>query len=292
MTLRIECVVDAGCTLGESPVWDDRARQLWWVDIKRPALHRLDPSTGESRTWPLPRRTGALALRDPGGLVLAMKGGFATFDPETGVVGPLQDPEPELPGNRLNDGACDLAGRFWAGTMDDAETRPSGHLYRLDSDFRITRFEAGFVVTNGPAFSADGRTLYFADSPGRRIWAYDVDVGAGVPTARRLFAELGPADGHPDGMCVDADDHLWSAHWGAVRLSRYRPDGTVERAIELPAPLVTKPCFGGPALDDLYVTTARIGLGAAALAEAPQSGGLFRIRGLGISGLPTARFAG
>jgi sugar lactone lactonase YvrE len=291
MTPHIECVVDAACILGEGPVWDDRARQLWWVDIKAPALHRLDPGGGV-RTWPMPRRTGSLALREAGGLVLAMKGGFATFDPETGALGQRHDPEPDLAGNRLNDGACDAAGRFWAGSMDDAEARPSGHLYRLDPDFRITRFAAGFVVTNGPAFSADGRTLYFADSPARRIWAYDVDVAAGVPTARRLFAELDPGDGHPDGMCVDAEDHLWSAHWGAGRISRYRPDGSVDRTIDLPAPLATKPCFGGPALDELYVTSARVGLDEAQLAAAPLSGGLFRVTGLGVTGLPVRRFAG
>ena len=292
MSVRIECVADLGCILGEGPVWDGRQGRLWWVDIKGPAVCRYDPQTGRIESWPAPEPVGALALRQAGGLLLSLKSGFAFLDPDTGEVTHLLDPEPGLPGNRLNDGACDPSGRFWAGSMDDAEQSPTGHLYRLDPDLSLKRFDASFVVTNGPAFAPDGSVLYFADSPERTIWAYAFDLARGEPGPRRLFAQLGEADGHPDGMCVDADGCLWSAHWDGGRLSRYTPDGSVERTVLMPVPRVTKPCFGGAGLDELYVTSARIGLDGTELARAPLSGGVFRITGLGVKGAPSPRFAG
>jgi sugar lactone lactonase YvrE len=292
MSVRVECVADLGCRLGEGPVWDEREGRLWWVDIKAPAVHRYDPSSGRVDSWAAPEPVSALALREAGGLLLSLKSGFAFLDPDAGEVSHLLDPEPGLPGNRLNDGACDPRGRFWAGSMDDAEQQPTGHLYRLDPDLRLTRFDASFVVTNGPAFAPDGTILYFADSPQRTIWAYPYDPERGLPGPRRLFAQLGEADGHPDGMCVDAEGCLWSAHWDGGRLTRYTPDGSVERTVLLPVPRVTKPCFGGRGLDEIYVTSARIGLDAAGLARAPLSGGLFRITGLGVRGAPAPRFAG
>lgn len=290
MSIRIECVADVGCLLGEAPLWDEREARLWFVDIKAPAVHRFDPATGGLDSWSTPEPVSALALRETGGLLLSLKSGFAFLDPQSGGLTCLLDPEPGLPGNRLNDGACDGAGRFWAGSMDDAEVAPTGHLYRLDPDLGLARFEAGFVVTNGPAFGEG--MLYFADSPRRTIWAHDYDLDRGLPGPPRLFAQLGEADGHPDGMCVDADHCLWGAHWDAGRLTRYSPDGSVLETLALPAPRVTKPCFGGPELDELYVTSARVGLDAAALAADQLSGGLFRITGLGVRGKPAPRFAG
>lgn len=289
--LHIACVAPLNCTLGEGPVWDE-AGYLWFVDIKAPAIHRYRPEGGEVRTWPMPEAVGALALRERGGLLLALQSGFAFFDPDTGALEPLFDPEPEAAQNRLNDGKCDALGRFWAGSMHDPEQDPSGHLYRLDPDLEVERFSMGFVVTNGPAFSGDGKTFYFTDSAARRIWAFDLDMKKGRLGERRLFAELEPDDGHPDGQTVDAEDHLWGAHWNGGKLTRYRPDGSVERTIGLPVPLVTSCCFGGADLGTLYVTTARVGLKERALEEAPLSGGLFAITGLGVKGRPSPKFAG
>jgi sugar lactone lactonase YvrE len=291
VAVEIACVAPLGCILGEGPVWDE-AGFLWWVDIKAPALHRYRPEGGETRSWSLPEPVGALALRRRGGLILALQSGFAFFDPDSGELQRLFDPEPGSPQNRLNDGKCDARGRFWAGTMHDPEQDPTGHLYRLDPDLDYERFEMGFVVTNGPAWSGDGRTFYFTDSAARRIFAFDFDMDEGRPGARRLFAQLTPEEGHPDGQCVDAEDGLWTACWNGGRVQRRRPDGTVEREAILPAPLVTSCCFGGESLDILYVTTARVGLKPAALEAAPLAGGLFAIRGLGVRGRPMARFAG
>jgi sugar lactone lactonase YvrE len=240
----------------------------------------------------LPQTIGSLALRKQGGLLLALKSGFAFFDPSTRQLQPLINPEPDRPDNRLNDGKCDPLGRFWAGSMHDPEQRPTGHLYRLDADLKVEGFEMDFIVTNGPCWSGDGSTFYFADSANRRIYAFAFDLQAGRPGARRLFAELSEDAGHPDGMCVDAQDHVWSAHWDGGRLTRYRPDGAVAMVVQIPAPRVTSCCFGGPDLDILYVTTARIGLTPAQLEAAPDCGRVFEVSGLGVTGRPAVRFAG
>jgi sugar lactone lactonase YvrE len=291
LPVEIACVAPLACVLGEGPVWDETGF-LWWVDIKAPTLHRYRAEGGEVRSWTLPEPVGSLALRRQGGLILALQSGFAFFDPETGELEKLFDPEPDLPQNRLNDGKCDALGRFWAGTMHDPEQDPTGNLYRLDPDLGCERFDMGFVVTNGPSWSGDGRTFYFTDSANRRIWAFGFDMKAGRLEEGRVFAEFAPEEGHPDGQCVDAEDGLWTAHWNGARLTRRGPDGTVDREARLPAPLVTSCCFGGEGLDTLYVTTARVGLKPSALENAPLSGGLFAIRGLGVCGRPMARFAG
>jgi sugar lactone lactonase YvrE len=292
MAINIRCLDPDPCLLGEGPVWDEVLGDLYWVDIKTPAIRRYRPATGEAWLWPVPETIGSLVLRGRGGLLLALKSGFAFFDPSTQKIEPLFDPEPDRPENRLNDGKCDPLGRFWVGSMHDPEQKPTGHLYRLGPDLAVEGFEMGFVVTNGPCWSGDGDVFYFADSGNRRIHAFDFDLTAGRPGARRLFAQVAPDAGHPDGMCVDAEDHVWSAHWDGGRLTRYRPDGVVAGVIQIPAARVTSCCFGGPGLDILYVTTARIGLTPAELAAAPDSGRVFEVTGLGIKGRPAARFAG
>jgi sugar lactone lactonase YvrE len=176
--------------------------------------------------------------------------------------------------------------------MDDAEQAATGHLYRLDPDGTVTGFEAHIAITNGVDWSLDGRTLYFVDTTGGIIFAYAFDPVAGRPGPRRVFARVPPGDGLPDGLLVDAEDHVWGAHWGGARLTRYRPDGSIERVLPIPAPQVTSACFGGPGLDILYVTTAAIGLDAAARTTCPDAGGLFAVSGLGIRGRPSRRFGG
>ena len=290
--MNIACVADTRCTLGEGPVWDERAQRLYWVDIKAPAIWQLDPHSGKTRSWSMPHRVGAIALREKGGLVAAMKPGFAFVDLETANVEIIARPEAGVPGNRFNDGACDAMGRFWAGTMDDEEKSPSGHLYRLDADRNVARFDAGFVITNGIRWSNDGSRMYFVDSAARTIWVYAFDPVKGIPGRRQVFVQLAESDGWPDGLCVDAEDHVWGAHWGAGRLTRYSPDGRKDRTIEIPAPNVTCCCFGGPDLGTLYITTARTGLSDGALRAAPLAGGVFALTGHGFRGRTAARYAG
>jgi sugar lactone lactonase YvrE len=292
MSIEIDCVVDAACVLGEGPVWDARMGRLLWVDIKDPSVHAWEPATGERRRWPMPARIGAVGLRASRGLVAALKTGFAFVDLGTGAVDPITDPEADVPENRFNDGKVDPLGRFWAGSMDDEERRPTGHLYRLDADLSVERFAAGFVVSNGIDWSGDGRTLYSVDTVERVIYAYDFDMSVGRPGARRVFACVPPEHGYPDGLTVDAEDHVWSAHWSGARVTRYRPDGMVERVVALPVPLTTSCCFGGPDLETLFVTSASIGLDEPARRAAPLSGGVFAVRDLGVRGRPAGLFRG
>ena len=286
--MQVQCIAAVGCVLGEGPVWDWREGRLYWVDIKAPGVHAWDARTGRLTRWPMPQPIGAVGLRERGGLVGAFRDGFGFIDLASGAVTPIVDPEADQPGNRFNDGKVDPPGRFWAGTMDDGEQQPSGHLYRLDADLAVERFPAGFVVTNGIDWSRDGRTLYFVDSAERAIYACAFDMAAGRPGDRRLFARVRPQHGFPDGLAVDADDHVWSAHWDGGRVTRYRPDGSVEQVIEMPVPRCTSCCFGGDGLDTLFVTSAAIGLAV----PPPQSGDVFAVTGLAVKGRRAGLFRG
>jgi sugar lactone lactonase YvrE len=238
------------------------------------------------------RAVGSFTLRKAGGFVLACNDGLHAFDPATGNSKPLVDPEPDLPDNRLNDGRADRRGRFWVGSMTMAEKiEPVGGLYRIDADLTVTRLFGGVNIPNSIAFSADDRTLYFADSREQTIWAFDLDIDSGDITNRRVFANLRGGRGGPDGSCVDAEGFLWNAHFGHSRVVRYAPDGRVDRFIEFPASNLTCCAFGGDTLDVLYVTSAQILLKPADLAAQPLAGALFAVEP-GVRGLPEAAFAG
>jgi L-arabinonolactonase len=282
------CVLDARAKLGEGAVWCDRAQVLWWVDIVAPALHRFDPATGADRAWPMPESIGCLALGPERAVVVALASGLAWFDPETERLDRFLEIEADKPESRLNDGRCDRQGRFWVGSMarDAASTR--GRLYRCDSN-RAIPILAGIQVPNSIAFSPDGRTLYFADTPTRTIRAFDLDPVTGWLSDGRDFATIPPFDGLPDGATVDAAGGLWVAQWDGGRVSRFRSDGSLDRSIRLPVPRPTCCAFGGRHLDMLFVTSARIDLDAGALDGAPLSGGVFRLQP-GVRGLPEPRF--
>ena len=290
--MRVECIARVACTLGEGPLWDAASERLFWVDIKAPALFAMSLSARSPQRWDMPEPLGAIGLRASGGLVGAFRSGFAYIDLHTGALAPVGDVAAHPAGNRFNDGHVDPRGRFWAGTMDDAEREPTGHLYRLDPDCDVERFDTGFVVTNGIEWSTDGRRLYFVESTQRRIWTYDFDMDEGRPGDRRLFAELDPEAGYPDGLTIDAEDHVWSAHWDGGRVTRYRPDGSIERVVSLPVPRTTSCCFGGPGLATLFVTSATIGLDAEARDAAPLSGGVFAVTGLDVRGRLPHQFLG
>ena len=202
MSVAIDCFAPVNSVLGEGPVWDERTGTLYWVDIKAPALFATEVAARQTRRWPMPERIGAIGLREGNGLVGAFKSGFALIDLPAGTVRPIVDPEPDRPGNRFNDGKVDPRGRFWAGSMDDEEREPTGHLYRLDPDRSVERFEIGFICTNGIDWSGDGRTLYFTDTFERRINAYDFDIERGHLGTRRTFAEVPEGRGFPDGLTV------------------------------------------------------------------------------------------
>ena len=224
-------------------------------------------------------------------MVVALRTGFAFLDLETGAVAGLTDPEADRPDNRFNDGKVDRQGRFWAGTLNDAEKQPLGSLYRLDADGTVTLMQDGAVVSNGIGWSPDDRTLYFTDSVIRTIWAFDFDPAAGAIANRRIFAEVPDGTGYPDGLTVDSEGFVWSAVWDGWRIVRYDPSGRIDREVVMPVQRPTSCMLGGPDLKTLYVTSASIHLDAGALERGPLAGGLFALEA-DVPGLPEPRFAG
>lgn len=289
MALQVELAAPGADRLGECPLWDERERMLWWVDSRWPAVKRLDPATGAVMMLVLPEVVGSIAFRERGGLIAATKSGIHFLDTASGALAPAANPEAQLPDNRFNDGRCDRAGRFWAGTMSDVKRDPVGSLYRFDAQLRCTKLRNTLIIPNSLAFSPDDRTLYFADTSRHTIWAWDYDLPSGAATNERVFADTG--SGRPDGSCVDAEGCLWNAQYGAWRLVRYTPQGKVDRVIDMPVANPTCCCFGGEALDTLYVTTATQRLAPGDLAKQPLAGSLLALRP-GARGLPEARFAG
>ncbi|WP_299499834.1 SMP-30/gluconolactonase/LRE family protein [uncultured Roseobacter sp.] len=300
----IECLLKCENHLGEGPIWDVETGLLYWVDSTGPrvgkdAVWQLDPQTGAVQSWPLSRDVGALALRKGGGAVLALTDGFYAFDFDTGKAELIVSVDDDPSRARLNDGKCDRLGRFFAGGMDDKEELGICGLWRLDPDLSLHRIEGGIICSNGPCWSPDDAIFYFADTFKNEIWAYDYDLATGLPSNKRVFASTHADAGFADGSTVDAEGYLWNAQVISGDLIRYAPDGSVERKISMPVRNITSVMFGGPDLEDIYVTSmARVSHPAAhdgfAKQTKPQfaAGSLFRIRGLGIRGVPEPRFAG
>jgi sugar lactone lactonase YvrE len=287
----VTCVLDCKAELGEGPLWDVAEQRLYWVNIKQNEIHRFDPATGRDEMWKAPENVGSLALREKGGLVVALQSGFFFFDSQTGNSGPgkfdsIVKPELERKGNRFNDGKPDKSGRFWAGSMDDAEKQPTGGLYRLGSDLSCKRMVDGIICSNSLCWSADDKTMYYADSNTRSVWAFDYDAASGEIANRRVFIRLGDEAGFPDGATVDAEDFIWVAYWQGWNVTRFDPKGKIERVVKLPVEKPTCPAFGGPNLDICYVTSAWIGG-----PRQEHSGSIFAFQP-GVKGLAEARFKG
>jgi xylono-1,5-lactonase len=286
-----ECVWNAHAALGEGPLWSVRESALYWVDILGHRLHRYSIGEGQ-RTWQFDEEVSAIAERaEVPGLVMTRRHGFAYFNPATEEMVPLTQAEPDMPANRFNDGKCDRVGRFWAGTMDFACKEPTGALYRLDPDLRCTRMDWDYIVTNGPAWSADYKTMYHNDSVHGRVYAFDFDLERGELSNKRLFMQFSQEEGSPDGMTTDAEGGLWIAHWGASKVTRHAPDGKVTHTIMLPCSQITSCAFGGPTLSTLFITTAADGLSPQQLEREPLAGGLFALD-LDIAGVPANQFRG
>lgn len=256
--LRIEIVNIDRDQLGEGPLWDNAEQALYWIDSYGPAVLRLEVG-GRRSTWPLPQHVGSIALRQGGCAVCSLQSGFHALDFTTGAVKLLAEAAPPNPRTRINDGKVDRQGRFVAGAMDYKERDPLCALYRLDPDTRVTQLDDGIVCSNGPCWSLDGATLYFADTSRRLIYAYDHDTTTGGVSDRRIFVDFAALSfpGHPDSATVDAEDCLWSCEVYRGRLLRFRPDGTLDRVVDLPIESATSVMFGGPNLDIAYATTAR-----------------------------------
>ena len=304
MSYSIECVIRAENHLGEGPVWDVKEQALYWVDgtgarVGNPSIWRLDHASGEIKNWTLGRDIGAMALREQGGAVLALDDGFYFFDFETHALELIHKIEDDQPRSRLNDGKVDRRGRFLAGGMDDKEELGICALWRLDPDLSIKRIDDGIICSNGPCWSPDDKTFYFADTFQGKMWSYDYDIDTGEIANKDVFASTENETGFFDGSTVDAEGCVWNALVIGGDLIRYRPDGTEDLRIGMPVKNITSVNFGGPNLDEIYVTSmARVSHPAThdhfEKAQAPQfgAGSLFRITGLGIQGVAEPRFAG
>lgn len=271
--IMVDCVWDVAALLGEGPVWDRRDACLWFVDIKRGHLHRYDPASDERSTEQIGGNPSFVLPAAPAGLVIGNRDTlFLRTNGSMSAMARVAMPAH----NRCNDATVDTAGRIWFGTMDDQETLPTGGVHVLDGGAIVDAGGAA-VITNGPAISGDGRWLYHVDSFERTIWRFDLgdrlSLGEGT-----IFAVFGPGEGAPDGVVLDAEDHLWVGLWGGWSARRYAPDGRIVAEVALPCANVTKIALGGPDLRTAYATTARIGLDPAALATQPLAGGLFAFR--------------
>lgn len=260
--------------LGEGPAWDARAGVLWFVDIKRQRVHRLDPATGAVDDWAAPAQVGWVLPADDGTMLAGLQAGIARFDPATGAFVPVAAPDPHPAHNRLNDATVAPDGAVWFGSMDDGHERPTGRVFRFDgAAIRASSIEP-VAITNGPAIAPDGRTLYHVDTVGGTIHAVPLDAAQATGTPRR-FVTIDPADGSPDGVSVDAAGNVWVGLWGGWCARLYAPDATLLREVRLPVANVTKVALGGADLRTAYVTTASIGLDAADAAAQPEAGDLF-----------------
>lgn len=279
-------------SIGESPTWSPDEGALYWVDIVEPAIYRLKAATGAVESWRMPDLVGSIAVRRRGGLLVALRGRLAGFDPSSGSLETLIRLEQDRPENRCNDGRCDRAGRFWVGTMHhERRGEAAGSLYCFDAAHRLRRVIEGVEVPNGLAWSRDGATMYFADTFRRQIETYAFDTKTGEIGARRVFAEFKDGPSRPDGSAVDAEGYLWSAVYGGACLHRYAPEGRLDRVLPLPVTQPTSCAFGGADLAVLYVTSASRGLAPSALSTETLAGAVLAFD-VHVTGFPETPFAG
>lgn len=284
----MECLADVRAILGEGPCWSVRNQCVVWVDINTPRVFEWSQANGET-IHPLSEKICSIVPRASGGFIGAGYNGVLAFD-DTFKITRLVNPEKHLPGNRFNDGKVDRNGRFWAGTMDHAEEADSGSLYRIDADYRLTVIDTGYRVTNGPAFSADGRVMYHSDSALQRIYAFNLDA-AGNANDRRVFLQFEHTHGYPDGMTVDVQNCLWVAFWDGWCIRRFSPEGAMIEEIPVPVQKPTSITFGGAHMEHIFITSASRDLTAAELISQPNAGGLFSFKP-GVRGIAELPFAG
>jgi L-arabinonolactonase len=291
--MRIEVLIDVKTILGEGPLWDVDEQRLYFIDSFGCNVFRCTAQGGEVRAWDVPEKIGSMALREQGGAVLSLANGFHFLDFKTGETQLIVDPEPDKPKNRINDGKVDKRGRFVAGSMDTMEDGPNGALYSLHADLSLHKLDDGIIVSNGPCWSPDGKTFYFADTWSGEIWTYAYDLDTGAVSNRRTFTNVDRSGGGAaDGSTVDAEGFLWNALVYAGKLVRYAPDGSVDRIIDMPVKKVTSVMFGGPNLDILFVTSMAKPPLPRFPGDGAQRGSLFAIHDLGVQGVPEPRFAG
>jgi sugar lactone lactonase YvrE len=285
------CVLDVKASLGECPVWSIAEQVLYWVDINAPSLNRFDPTTGRNQSMPMPESIGCFALRRSGGFIVALRSGLWLAAADGTLERKVADAPYDQATHRFNDGRCDSQGRFFAGSMNEKRDGNSATLMRLDPDFRVTRILGDIMISNGLAWSPDGRTMYHADTPTRSIRAFDYNAASGMPDNPRLFMQGSAETDRPDGAAVDSEGNYWSAFYRGGKVVKVSPGGRILAEYAIPAQCPTMCAFGGADLRTLYVTSARQQRDADELARLPQSGGLFALT-VEIPGLAEPHFTG
>ncbi len=263
------------CLLGESPVWNCEDDCVYFIDIKKPAINRFSTKSLIFETIDAPSEIGCIVLNRTGGLVAAMENGLAFVDFKKSQYKFFSLIDSECFGNRPNDGKCDITGRLWIASMDKKEKEPSGKLWSISSSATPKIMDKNFIIGNGIDWSPDSQKMYFTDSINRIIYIYDFDASSGSIKNKKVFVKISPLEGYPDGLTVDSQGYIWSAHWDGWRLTRYTPDGFVDKIVTLPVPRPTSMAFGNSNLSKLYITSASHGLTSDELKRAPLSGSLF-----------------
>jgi sugar lactone lactonase YvrE len=288
------CLWPVGAELGEGALWHAATDSVYFVDIKGRQIYRCASDGGARHSWPAPQQVSFIVPLAGGGFACGLEDGIYRFDEAGGTFTLLRAVEADQPSNRFNDGFVDHQGCLWFGSMDNGEQQPTGALYRIGAAGQFEAVDRGYVITNGPAMSPDGSTLYHTDTLKKEVYAFDVQAGGGLAN-KRLFASFAGRAGHPDGMAVDADGNLWVALFGGARIDRFSRDGELTGSVPFPVPNITKLAFGGEDLRTAFVTTAWKGLTPGARAHAPLAGALFSFRtdtpGLAQQTFSTGQFA-
>lgn len=279
------------CLLGEGPVWDAKRKSICWIDIINGLIYEFYTEQNILNTIEVQQMIGSVAVCTNGNFIAALQNGFAFINRLDGKIIMIADPENHLPGNRFNDGKCDPEGRFWAGTMPLSEDAESGSVYMIQNDLVPVKKIDGVTISNGMAWSADHETFYYIDTPSMEIVAYSYEKSNGRISNKRVVIKIEKADGYPDGMTIDTEGMLWIAHWGGWQVTRWNPvTGEKLHAVNIPVAQVTSCTFGGDHLEDLYITTAKVGLTEQDLEQQPLAGSLFVIRDCGFRGMPAFEF--
>lgn len=276
---KLELVLDSKSELGEGALWNPKTQELLWINITGKILNFYKPESGNNKEMFTGQLIGTVVPTSSGNVLVALQNGIYFFDPETGTKKQMVNPESDLPNNRFNDGKCDPAGRFWAGTMSTKDEKNAGALYRLDSNLSIQKMIENVSISNGIVWSLDKTKMYYIDTPTQKVVVYDYDNSTGEIKNKKTAIEIPKEMGAPDGMTIDAEGNLWIALWGGFAVGCWNPEsGELLQTVDVPAKNVTSCAFGDEDLGTLYITTARISNSEEELDKFPFSGGIFKIR--------------
>lgn len=271
---NLNYIKDSKSILGEGPLYHESQNALYWTDIKDNKLYKYDLSSKEITPFQFNKPIGSFAFTKNDEIIATTNDGFEYLDLINKKITSIIDPEKELSQNRFNDGKCDSYGRYFAGTMDNNEEDIKGSLYCFDGE-TVEKKETNLFISNGLGWNCDSSKFYLTDSPKRTIYVYDYNLQTGILSNKKTFAQIDEKDGYPDGLCIDEEDCIWSAHWDGWKITRYKPDGTIDSVYPLPVPRVTSCNFGSKDLKTLFITTAWVGLTKEELEKAPLSGNTF-----------------